>query len=946
MNARIRGMTIAAVLTSALLAGAASAADFPKPYVPPATERENVFAFTEKPKIKLVAKDKYEISFAVKGNCDVAAAIIDEEGRVIRHLGAGVLGSNAPEPFQKNTLKQKILWNGKDDLETYPRDASKLKVRVMLGLKPEFDKRLGGVSPHNIPGRIKGLAISPEGVFVLSMGRRSKFFIRKFGLDGKYIQSLVPPPADLPEKKLQGMGYIEYEKGVRALHGTDLYQSTADHLRYPIGTVGKRLGEIQPVVVGNRLYFSNTGEFGVKSAAYYIYTDGSTDMKGISGKPLIKDEKGREHNTPRFCASPDGKSLYLTGISSGKDLSPCVYRFSWAEEGVATPWAGDPKAPGSDDTKLGRPAGVACDAKGRVYVADLVNGRIQVFSPDAKLVKSIKMTKPMYVAVHPKTGAIYVQHDIRLKGKTERRTVKLRSLENPEVVAEVIGPYGMMALDSWSTKPRLWFTNTTPHDMGLLGDSDEIGNNISVWEERGKSFEKVMDFEEMAKKADGELYSGRWSGTALGMKLACDPTQETVMVGNRRLHDLKTGKFLGPVKIPAYSYDDVCYDKHGRLHVHLNPGFDKPGVIRVDPDQGKLTSEKGREKIWCYPEMPYDYGVEIPGKYSVPRVGALPVKDQRGAKYFQDGFGVNMGGDVAEQCNIYYVPKMDDHGRDFLQGLRGKLPPGAGGRFPSYERYIKEVKDKEKRGESVASIKREPGIDLAGGTIWTFKRTGEVMTEFAAVAGGLINGVHMDEDGKLYFVIGVRGRTRLINGKPWLNNQGGWYGSEKKMTPFTGTLVRSKGQNVRVRWSNAIVKMDPLPSRPADVGSGGNKGWVEGAAWLYAGASPIVAGSCSCPRQHLGLDWYKRAYVPEQYRHSIGILDTNGNLIMHLGRYGNFDSGMGPKSLIPVGGDGIGMSAVRNVSATDNYVVFDEGGERLMVLKLNCHAEETVAIHQ
>jgi hypothetical protein len=62
------------------------------------------------------------------------------------------------------------------------------------------------------------------------------------------------------------------------------------------------------------------------------------------------------------------------------------------------------------------------------------------------------------------------------------------------------------------------------------------------------------------------------------------------------------------------------------------------------------------------------------------------------------------------------------------------------------------------------------------------------------------------------------------------------------------------------------------------------------------------------------------------------------------GRYGNFDSGDGAKSRIPVGGDGIAMSAVRFVSSTDNYMVFDDGGERLTVLKLNYHAEESAAI--
>ena len=84
--------------------------------------------------------------------------------------------------------------------------------------------------------------------------------------------------------------------------------------------------------------------------------------------------------------------------------------------------------------------------------------------------------------------------------------------------------------------------------------------------------------------------------------------------------------------------------------------------------------------------------------------------------------------------------------------------------------------------------------------------------------------------------------------------------------------------------------------------------------------------------------------MPEAYRHSIGVLDANGNLILHLGRYGNFDSTSGPKSRVPVGGDGIGMCFAASVSATDNFLVYDDHGEQLVVLKLNYHAEETVPV--
>jgi hypothetical protein len=65
---------------------------------------------------------------------------------------------------------------------------------------------------------------------------------------------------------------------------------------------------------------------------------------------------------------------------------------------------------------------------------------------------------------------------------------------------------------------------------------------------------------------------------------------------------------------------------------------------------------------------------------------------------------------------------------------------------------------------------------------------------------------------------------------------------------------------------------------------------------------------------------------------------------LHIGSDGNFDSGDGARSPIPIGGDQIAMIAPRYLSGTDNVLVFEDWGERLVVLRLTYHAEETAAI--
>jgi hypothetical protein len=164
--------------------------------------------------------------------------------------------------------------------------------------------------------------------------------------------------------------------------------------------------------------------------------------------------------------------------------------------------------------------------------------------------------------------------------------------------------------------------------------------------------------------------------------------------------------------------------------------------------------------------------------------------------------------------------------------------------------------------------------------------------------------------------------------------------------------MKVRPENVRWLLSNARVPLDPEPNRAPDlVGFGPfgsanmkNTAWVEGAEWMYAGYSPAVPAGCTCPATRPHLDWYKRSFIPEAYRHTIAVLDTDGNLILRIGQYGNLDSASGEKSRIPVGGDGIGLTLPRFISGTDNYLCFDDWGERLVVLKLGYHVEETVAI--
>src|SRR5947207_15644343 len=111
-------------LVIALLAGAV-----------PAAEAQP--AFTKGP-TAIKTGDRVKIDFTVDRDTDVAVYVEDADGKIVRHLAAGVLGKNAPEPLRSNSLAQSLEWDGKDDLGK-PAAGRSFQVRVLMGMKPRFD---------------------------------------------------------------------------------------------------------------------------------------------------------------------------------------------------------------------------------------------------------------------------------------------------------------------------------------------------------------------------------------------------------------------------------------------------------------------------------------------------------------------------------------------------------------------------------------------------------------------------------------------------------------------------------------------------------------------------------------------------------------------------------------------------------------------------------------
>ncbi|MBM4038429.1 MAG: hypothetical protein FJ290_07935 [Planctomycetes bacterium] len=959
-----RTMLAAAALMTAT--GLATAADgFPKPYSPPCVERENVFAFAERPSVRSVGSDRYQIAFALKGNCDVTVAVVDAQGGILRHLASGVLGPNAPAPFQKNSLKQTLHWDGKDDLGVYVKEPGRMQVRVMLGLKPEFDKLLGPTDPKALPGHIWGIAADADGVYVfVASGGRTHISCRQFDHDAKYVKEVYPPPAALPPEKLGGMGYIEYEPGRRAIQAPIVACGMwRDGYWFPAGFDGgghTGLARCRPAAANGRIYLLNSGfpqkgrmdPQGRQNTAlnmlHYLRTDGATEYAGLAGKEWFSTNAVT--GCPSLAAAPDGRTIYLAGLHR----SVMVYGRPSAHVLVAGPVDGDGRAkvivgsvkdPGSGTGHLNSPTDVACDAAGRVYVADSLNNRVQAFAPDGKFLKTLSIERPSLVQVHQKTGEVYVMHQARREGKSISRLTRCAAFPDLSPGGHWDDlPSEVMTLDSWAPKPRIWVSGQLAKS-GEGGVSFGPGVLLRVYEIDGGELRIVSDFEEDARAAAGASYM-QWPGGIVGM-VACDPVRERVVYENSMVFDLRTGVLLGPAALRRHSAVEIAFDKKGHMHIRHGNHDAPKNVVRVDP---------GRVVDGSCVEVPYDYGVEWNG-YS----GALPMP-ATDTQFYSWGMGVNMRGELAALHVIGYSPKFQDEVDGDL-GSYYKSGRGIGVWVHDvYGDYMRHLRGLERKGEELFFVRPRPGIELTGGVVWSFEPTGKLRNREAVLIGQYrSNGVQVDEDGYLYF---TNGRQRYLDGKLFLRDRGGNFGGPplipRNAIPFTGTYIKAAPGRAVFRVRNPRVAADDRPSRPPDLAasglgaqrigeggadlSGGHDTWAEGVEWMYAGASPIVGEHCSCPHMRAALDWFKRSFVPEAYRHSVAVLDTNGNLICHVGQYGNADSARGPGSPVPVGGDGIAMTRGAFVSATDNYLCISDWGHRLIVARLDYHAEETVAV--
>lgn len=640
-----------------------------------------------KPPTVTKAGEQHQIAFEVSRATDVAVTIENAAGKVVRHLAAGVLGKNAPEPLASGTLAQTLTWDGKDDAGKRALGGP-FQVRVQLGLQP----KLGGFLMHNphASGHVSALATGPGGSLYVfhtdgtANGNMGGHKVKVYSRDGQHDRVLTPFPADIAPGKVAALGTFQTKEGdlIPHLHNWETLSFYPDN----VGVRGRDMPEYSSPAVDSRgrVYWLVKG-----LALAAVDADGGIPYATFLSKRLLPDVKalrmaGETYHyyseRPSLAVSTDEKHVYFAGLATGAgDYKsavplPIVYRVDTATRGPAEAFL---------DKDLKAPRGLAV-AKGTLYVADPAANRVVGFKEsDRSIVGEIAVNNPQSIGVDPASGAVYV---CAYTGAQTADLIKFAGLGGKELYRIALPRTGQspnvgihrIAVDASQKPVRVWLPQ-----VGAAG--------LHCYDDMGEKFVDKGDPRPNDLYADGPR------------DLTVDRVKGEVYIkanGNKtyRLDDA-TGKVLGIVDVSKVHPGTV-------LASQLIPGQDgnlyvftwNKGLWRLDRD-GKPKNWDGLDShsipidgMMCFqmrylalkPNAPPD---EV---YVIGTADYLTRNPKDAGKYLtlnvigQDGKTKRT---VIWQCLNGAIPRLDSKGNIYIADLvkpvdrsypeffDGKLPP-------------------------------------------------------------------------------------------------------------------------------------------------------------------------------------------------------------------------------------------------------------------------------
>lgn len=934
-------------------------------------KRETVFEFNVEPSIKKNG-NTYEISFEAKSFCDVTVAIEDNNGKIHRHLASGVLGKNAPAPFAKDSLKQMIVWDGKNDQEIYLDNINDLSIRVSLGLKPQFEKTLYW-SPHRRIEKRNPLLYPTENGMVIYEGGNAMDFIKIYNHDGSY-QSTIYPIAANKIATTKGLLWHEFPQDGKSspikgnfLQNTMLtsgdnavpitYKSDQKEYVSVVSKFPKHYGMHGNAASGIAVFNKNLAIVNWKLNRLSI--DGSELPLSLEGPKTSISAADRTRYTnglkldvgPSSVAfSPDGKWLYMTGYSWAtnqgtagywKEWLNCVTRIKYDGSGEVEMLIGSDKLDdiGTENNKLNTPTSLQIDSKGNLYVTDYMNNRIQVFDLDGKYKRTINVNRPVNFILDEKKNEFYVgswflKNNNKNEIKVEKPLlIKYANIENPKEIQTYelsfdgyIGSHSAWDQDGgeqyrvvvniYGKEPNVWVIagsprSLAPHEMAnaTISPWEKFGLKIYSFQDKNLKLEK--DFGKIASQEvarlipplyyrqkiyvnakTGNLYL--WEGQNEDGTGAGKGSQELIEINT------KTGESK---KVPLpFDAEDIAFDSEGMIYL-------------------KSVDMVARFQMSDMKEIPWDYGMEkekvgfASGRMGKQRDLVSGLKVPADLNWQNGGMYVSSKGDLVIAC--YLSNPNESKEKTSANSYMPNIYPGRAMSHSHGGTYI-HIWDKHGKPKAIDAV---PGL-------------------------AELDGVGIDNNGSLYVMTHA---TRIFDNKRYYNDLSG---TLLKFAKGKGRVLSQGGKSIAVE-----IPKENSPKRSFDlVGDTGGQ-WVEDSEWMYGGVGyggKNKGVGCACWNARYVLDDYARSFAPEVDRYKVAVLDSNGNLILRIGQYGNIDDGKpldlngGPKNPRSIGGDEVALFHGAFLATESDHFLYvaDPGNLRILKVKLGYHQEKKMPLKQ
>jgi len=465
----------------------------------------NELTFTVKPQVTKEGSN-YKLIFTLSSGSDVEISVIDSDNKVVKHLAAGVLNGKLPPPEPlKPGLAQEIIWDGKDDYGKQAKSGH-FKFLVRAGFSVKFHSLIGA-DPYNF-GAIDGIISDENGNVYISgsraVGNQMAMCVRVFDNEGRYLREIMPFPANLNPDAMKDVARWDDER--KAFLPRNLRNLNPDFY-----------GQAGGYWANNSLILLSASD---KNGV--ILTDGSKlfniDIYGaVKGTSLISKNLGGIKNSgggPTFVSiSPDGKWAYLSGPYSNTNSYGYVYdenfppgriyrtMLSSSEKfqpfstikvehqyGNGGAWLKACTNTANFTAPKGPVHKVTIDEKGNVYVANREDGCISVYEESGKEIGKVAIKNPHLVAVHPKTGAIYVtQFDCLSYGTFQCIVNKFENYQE-----------GALAVAKYEFPSGNWVNQTQNFALSVNKDKTTlwvtgVKGGLCVLEDKGTAFEVVSN---------------------------------------------------------------------------------------------------------------------------------------------------------------------------------------------------------------------------------------------------------------------------------------------------------------------------------------------------------------------------------------------------------------------------------------------------------------------